>query len=73
MEYQKKDLIAANENITRFYSGKSMHDLLIGLDLYRKKLGIRWNSRIPLKYNIAEESVVPRSNTSLQILYFLDK
>lgn len=71
-EHQEKDLIQATEGIERYYSGKSIHDLYVGLDLYKKKYGVRFNSRINIYSDIAENSVDPKSNLNIQLLYFID-
>ncbi len=68
---QSKDLIWAERNIERLYSGKEQLGLTIGADYYRKSFGIRLNTEIPLHYQLSEGLVKPKAMLNLQFLYFI--
>lgn len=72
-EQQAKDLIDADAQITRLYSGREIHDLYLGLDLYYKNIGLRMNSRFNMVSNIAENTVQPKKMLNLQFLYIFKK
>ncbi|MFY0642878.1 MAG: hypothetical protein JXR19_00270 [Bacteroidia bacterium] len=75
LSYQhfNKDIAYTSLNIEKQYSGKEQWSGILGLDLYIKSFGFRFNTEIPFAYEISEGYVTPKLSSRIQLLYFINK
>ena len=72
-DHQAKSIESVKYQQVDYFSGMKMLRAPVGIDVYRKNIGLRLKYEIPLCYEIAEGLATPIGNGQVQLVYIVSK